>query len=75
MLGYNKPNILTVAGGAYVAGLAGELAQKDVNNISMIAQDTIIIFQWQLIKYENHKRENFYILSFYISYFIFICTW
>ena len=41
MLGYNKPNIFTVAGGAYVAGLAGELAQKDVNDISMIAQDTI----------------------------------
>ena len=41
MLGYNKPNIFTVAGGVYVAGLAGELAQKDVNDISMIAQDTI----------------------------------
>lgn len=41
MLGYNKPNIFTVAVGVYVAGLAGELAQKDVNDISMIAQDTI----------------------------------
>ena len=41
MLGYNKPEVLTVAGSAYVAGLAGELAQKDLNDISMMAQDTI----------------------------------
>lgn len=41
MLGYNKPNLLTIAGGAYLAGLAGELAQKELNDISMIAHDTI----------------------------------
>lgn len=41
MLGYNKPSVLTIAGGTYIAGLAGELAQKDLNDISMIAQDTI----------------------------------
>ena len=41
VLGYNKPDVLTVAGGAYLAGLAGELAQKNLNDISMRASDTI----------------------------------
>ena len=41
ILGYNEPNVLTVAGGAYLAGLAGELAQKNLNDISMRASDTI----------------------------------
>ena len=41
ILGYNKPNVLTIAGGAYLAGLAGELAEKNLNDISMRASDTI----------------------------------
>ena len=41
ILGYNEPNVLTIAGGAYLAGLAGELAQKNSNDISMKASDTI----------------------------------
>ena len=41
ILGYNEPNVLTIAGGAYLAGLAGELAQKNSNDISMRASDTI----------------------------------
>ena len=41
ILGYNEPNVLTVAGGAYLAGLAGELSQKNLNDISMRASDTI----------------------------------
>lgn len=41
ILGYNEPNVLTVAGGTYLAGLAGELAQKNLNDISMRASDTI----------------------------------
>ena len=41
ILGYNEPNVLTIAGGAYLAGLAGELAQKNLNDISMRASDTI----------------------------------
>ena len=41
ILGYNKPNCLTVAAGAYLAGLAGELAQEELNDISMKASDTI----------------------------------
>ena len=41
LLGYNEPNVLTVAAGSYLAGLAGELAQKELNDISMKASDTI----------------------------------
>ena len=41
ILGYNEPNVLTIAGGAYLAGLAGELAQNNLNDISMRASDTI----------------------------------
>ncbi len=41
LLGYNKPNILTVAAGAYLAGIAGELAEEKLNDISMKASDTI----------------------------------
>ena len=41
ILGYNEPNVLTIAGGAYLAGLAGELAEKNLNDISMRASDTI----------------------------------
>ena len=41
ILGYNNPNCLTVAAGAYLAGVAGELAQKELNDISMKASDTI----------------------------------
>ena len=41
LLGYNPPSVLTIAAGAYIAGLAGELAQKEINDISMIASDTV----------------------------------
>lgn len=42
ILGYNHQNILlAVAAGAYVNGLAGELAQKEYGDISMIASDTV----------------------------------
>lgn len=41
VLGYNKPNVLSVAAGAYLAGLAGELAENELNDISMRASDTI----------------------------------
>ena len=41
LLGYNKPDILTVAAGAYLAGLAGELAQEKYTDISMKSSDTI----------------------------------
>ena len=41
ILGYNKPNVLTISAGAYLAGLAGELAENELNDISMKASDTI----------------------------------
>lgn len=41
LLGYNAPSVLTIAAGAYIAGLAGELAQKEINDVSMIASDTV----------------------------------
>ena len=40
LLGWNKPSSLTVACGAYIAGLAGEIAERDVNPISMTSGDT-----------------------------------
>ena len=41
LLGYAPAEPLTAACGAYIAGLAGELAQNDVNPISMLASDTV----------------------------------
>ena len=41
MFGYLSPTVLTVSAGAYLAGLAGELAQKKKGAISMIASDTV----------------------------------
>lgn len=41
ILGYNEPNVLSIAAGAYLAGLAGEIAQEELNDISIKASDTI----------------------------------
>ena len=41
LLGYQEYSLLTVAAGAYLAGLAGELAEKDKTDIAMIASDTV----------------------------------
>ena len=41
LLGYNKPNIKTVAFAAYINGLAGEMAEKNKGSISMLARDTV----------------------------------
>jgi len=41
LLGYAPPNALTLACGAYLAGVAGELAEADSNAISMTAPDTV----------------------------------
>lgn len=41
ILGYNDPCVLSVAAGAYLAGLAGEIAQSKLNDISMKVSDTI----------------------------------
>ena len=42
ILGYNENNLLTaLAVACYINGLAGEIANKKVNEISMIASDTV----------------------------------
>ncbi len=41
LLGYLPLSPLTVACGAYLAGRAGELAEKDLNPVSMLASDTV----------------------------------
>lgn len=41
LLGYNEPNILTVATGAYLNGMAGEIAESKYTDISMVAGDTV----------------------------------
>jgi len=41
LTGYNRGTAKTVACGAYLAGLAGELAQEDAGEIGMIASDTV----------------------------------
>ena len=41
LLGASEPTAKTVACGAYLTGLAGELAERDVNAVSMLASDTV----------------------------------
>lgn len=41
LLGYLPPDVRTVALGAYLCGLAGEYAARDVGEISMLASDTV----------------------------------
>lgn len=41
VLGFASPTAFTVACGAYIAGRAGELAQEDVGEYSMLASDTV----------------------------------
>jgi len=41
LLGYSSVNPLTAACGAYIAGLAGELAEAEKNPVSMTASDTV----------------------------------
>ena len=41
LLGYNEANSLTVATGAYLNGLAGEIAESKYTDISQMAHDTI----------------------------------
>jgi NAD(P)H-hydrate epimerase len=41
ILGYNDLTPLSATAGAYLAGLAGEIAEKKINAISMLASDTV----------------------------------
>lgn len=42
LCGYLEPNALTVAAGAYLAGRAGELAEKKRGAVCMVASDTVL---------------------------------
>lgn len=50
ILGYSDFNLLSICAGAYLAGVAGELAQNNETDISMIASDTVS-FIGDAIKY------------------------
>ena len=41
LLGFLPYSPLSIACGAYIAGLAGELAEKEINEVSMLASDTV----------------------------------
>jgi NAD(P)H-hydrate epimerase len=41
LLGFAPLTPLTAACGAYIAGLAGEMAEREINGISMLASDTV----------------------------------
>ena len=41
LCGYLVPDAFTVAAGAYLAGVAGELAEEKGNAVSMVASDTV----------------------------------
>jgi NAD(P)H-hydrate repair Nnr-like enzyme with NAD(P)H-hydrate dehydratase domain len=41
LLGASPATPLTAACGAFIAGLAGELAEQSINPISMLASDTV----------------------------------
>lgn len=41
IMGYTEPTVKSVACAAYLAGLAGEMAEKQVGDISMISSDTL----------------------------------
>ena len=41
LLGYLPLTPLTLSCGAYIAGRAGELAEKEINSVSMLASDTV----------------------------------
>ena len=41
LCGYHKADAFTVASGAYLAGVAGELAEEKRGAISMLASDTV----------------------------------
>ena len=56
LLGYNDADLLTVATGAYLNGISGEIAEKKYTDISQMAHDTIESIP-DAIKYirENNK--------------------
>ncbi len=57
LLGFSEPEVLTVACGAYLAGLAGELAERDTNPISMLASDTVAHL-FEAVSAVLHSNQN-----------------
>ncbi|MBR5528726.1 MAG: NAD(P)H-hydrate dehydratase [Clostridia bacterium] len=61
IMGYNFPSVKAVACGAFIAGAAGELAGKEMGDISMTSSDTVRYLPWA-VKIargcENDKTEN-----------------
>ena len=55
LLGYNNPDCMTVAAGAYLAGVAGEIAQKKYTDIAMKASDTIENIPFAIKYIRNEK--------------------
>lgn len=55
LLGWLPPTALTVALGAWLCGVAGELAEKEVGSVSMLASDTLrkLPAAFQLINNES----------------------
>lgn len=50
LLGSEAPTVYTIAGGAYIAGLAGEMAEKEKNPVSMCASDTVAMLPMAISK-------------------------
>lgn len=57
ILGYNETTPLSVAAGAYLAGVAGEFAQEEYTDIAMKSSDTIKYIP-KAIKYIRNVKEK-----------------
>ena len=55
LLGYNIADLLTVSAGAFLNGVAGEIAQEKYTDISMLARDTVECIQTAIKK--NFRNE------------------
>ncbi|MBO4308525.1 MAG: NAD(P)H-hydrate dehydratase [Clostridia bacterium] len=58
LLGSQSPTAFTTACGAYLAGLAGELAEAEGNAVGMIASDTVRTIPLAISKIMTYRPEN-----------------
>lgn len=58
--GYNKHHSLNSACGAYIAGLAGEMAEDEMGSIGMIASDTVRHIPVAIKKIAGHRKDSVY---------------
>lgn len=56
---YLEPNLLTISSGAYINGLAGELANQEINTYSIVASDTITYLPKALNKIIKIRKDEF----------------